>query len=403
MRVIHAVSSFVAVAIIAACTLATKGDDGGSCSSDEGCKSGTCYEGACAGSTCGCSGTCPAEGGPSSDCSSGWVCVYYPPDAITGFFGASGESKCAPTCGHCPEHWSCTDGATLCSYDSSWTSPQVTIDGPTMGIAGESLAFHADATSAVGAKIVTYAWSFDSSDMATPQSADATHVFAYAGEYTVQVLVTDDGSGSPHSPNGSAMIEVTICAPAGQSCVDSSSCCGARHARVSRMAGRSPARSVSDEDVAHEHAILPVHRARREAPEAPSDGIAPRRRSSTPPRSSSDRTSPRAARGAEPPTAPSSRAGTLGRTPSMFVRRSRRGRASRAPPTARAPGPTRRRSCATRIRPWIPRGADGEPSRGAPLRRESEACRVERRGWASGGTIHLVKVDVEARRVGRVR
>src|SRR5688500_10000448 len=117
--------------------------DGGACGNDRECKSGRCYEGICSGSECKC-GESRCGAVPSSDCQAGWVCRYVPPDAVSGFFGASGRNTCAATCGHCPDHYRCLSTTdTLCSYDTGWKSPKVTIEGPDGGATGETLAFSA--------------------------------------------------------------------------------------------------------------------------------------------------------------------------------------------------------------------------------------------------------------------
>jgi hypothetical protein len=198
--------------LVAACSIDSQAADGQSCKLDSDCKSDHCAYGTCVGSACSCSGACSQSGSPSGDCPSSWLCVYEPPDAVTGFFGASGGNYCEPGCSSCPTHWSCAAGATHSTYDTSWSEPQVTISGPTTGETGQPLTFVAHATSPDGASIATYAWTFDSFHGTSPSSSDTTtYTFASPGAYTVTAYVVD-GSGQ----TGQATLPVTICSPHGR-------------------------------------------------------------------------------------------------------------------------------------------------------------------------------------------
>lgn len=173
------------------------------------------------GTSCSCSGSCSQSGSPSGDCPSGWLCVYYPPDAVTGFFGATGGNSCAPSCSACPTHWSCPTGSGFCTYDTSWSAPQVTIAGPSTGETGQAITFQANATSPDDASIKSYAWTFDTFHGTSPSSSNTTaYTFPDPGQYTVTAYVVDSNSQS-----GQGTLAVTICGASGSTCYGPKDCC----------------------------------------------------------------------------------------------------------------------------------------------------------------------------------
>lgn len=208
------------VVLVTACVLHSSASDGQSCQTDADCTSTHCVHGTCTGSPCSCSGSCSQDGSPSSDCQSGWLCVYDPPDPITGFFGASGGSYCAPGCGVCPTHWTCAGGSTYCSYDASWSVPQVTIAGPATGQTGQALTFVANVTSPDDATITTYSWMFD--EVGTPASSSdtTTYTFPAPGQYTVTAYVVDS-----NAQTGQGTLPVAICGAVSATCYGPDDCC----------------------------------------------------------------------------------------------------------------------------------------------------------------------------------
>jgi hypothetical protein len=233
-RTFVAVVSLLAGALLfAPACLATKnaGPDGSSCSASDDCKSKSCQQGQCSGSSC------HPAGGPSTDCSEGWLCKHYDADAISSFFGASGSDSCAPTCGHCPEHWSCTDGArpgTICTYDYTWQNPKVVIDQPVHPDGGaavvtpnQEVKFHATVSSPSHTDFKSVTWTF--ADTPAVTGVEAKHTFPPTGAVNVTTVSVEAVDMQYRSTR--ATVTITVCGLAGDQCglgttEDFKTCCG---------------------------------------------------------------------------------------------------------------------------------------------------------------------------------
>jgi hypothetical protein len=222
--------------LFAPACLATKnsGPDGSSCSSGDDCKSKACREGQCGGSSC------HPAGGTSSDCSEGWLCKHHEPDPISGFFGSSGSDSCSPTCGHCPEHWSCADGAkpgTICTYDYSWSYPKVVIDQPAHADGGaavitpnQEVTFHATVSSPSNTDFKSVTWTFEDGPPVT--GVEVKHTFPPRGH--VEVTTVSVEAIDAQSRSGRATLAITLCGLANDTCDlgpngEDTSCCGGLH------------------------------------------------------------------------------------------------------------------------------------------------------------------------------
>lgn len=219
------------------CGIGQKAADGEACGSNSDCKSGGCGSGGtCLGSSCQCpGGGCGALGSPSSACQPGWVCVHHSADPLSSLFGATGSESCIATCGSCPAHHVCADGAhsqggaggddagtkALCTYDASWDLPQIVVDQPDVGDAGqlvvragEPVTFHAAVTSPVGASIQSIEWTFDA-EAAEGESVTRTFPPSTFGKtgHSVTVVATD-----ARAKQGSAQFAVLVCGGMGVAC-----------------------------------------------------------------------------------------------------------------------------------------------------------------------------------------
>jgi len=75
------------------------------------------------------------------------------------------------------------------AVESGTQPPTAALDGPWTAYAGDPVALSGAASSDGDGDALTYAWSFG--DGATAVGANATHTYADAGDYTVQLIVTD--------------------------------------------------------------------------------------------------------------------------------------------------------------------------------------------------------------------
>lgn len=205
MRIVDGWVAVVFV-VVAGCHIQQR--DGGPCTQKSDCKSGICTSGYCEGSGCSCSGDSDCT---SRDCDEGWLCKYYAPDPVTGWFGNPGSHRCVPLCGACPPDYTCatpSSPGSACTY----TPPMLTVDagGPYSGAPGQPIAFHATASSPVAA-IVSYTWQFGDGQMAG--GADVTHVYDGPFSGVVTVEVTD-----ANADTGSATAPVDVCGFAGARC-----------------------------------------------------------------------------------------------------------------------------------------------------------------------------------------
>lgn len=198
--------------------------DGDVCSTGDDCETGVCTSASlCSHSRCECpSGYCPDMGGEESpDCRDGWVCVQYDSifDPLKEFFGGMpnpSDGYCQPSCAAgCPEHYIC-DGE-LCSADLEWATPEPTIvwsgavEGELTGRdqmttvvveEGSTIAVSGSAESAVGAPIVTLAWTTVSSAgdfMYFDGASIETMIPMGAGDYRrVEFDATDEQGRTGH-------------------------------------------------------------------------------------------------------------------------------------------------------------------------------------------------------------
>ncbi len=187
---------------------------------DDFCNTGPCPgdAGWCTGGSCSC-GQSECAMAPSSDCASGWVCNYVPPDSISAFFGSTGENLCQPTCGHCPPNQHCDPslppGSAICTEGT--IPPTVAIDdgvdgGYLVAPLGQSVHFQGMASSTAGS-ITSWAWTFQDTGSQPVSGPAVDHVFSNAGDQEVSLTVID-------SMNGTANVTATVsvCTPPGSSC-----------------------------------------------------------------------------------------------------------------------------------------------------------------------------------------
>lgn len=192
--------------------------DGAVCTDHLECKSGMCMDNLCEGAHCACSGgECDDSGTASTDCEAGWLCVHHP--ASTDFFGftISSFNRCQASCPVCPAHHTCTEGASFCEADSSWTELTVTATATPDHIApGESVSLTATATSPTGDIDFDFTWKFNDAVDSSGAGAAVTHTFAKSGVYQSYVDVSS-GQGSHY---GYASTTVVVCGKGGDRCSD---------------------------------------------------------------------------------------------------------------------------------------------------------------------------------------
>src|SRR5713226_9055421 len=126
-------SLLLAAALLCGCHVSQP--DGGKCLQKNDCRSDICTSGYCEGGGCSCQGNTECT---SNNCEKGWLCKYYPPDPVTGFFGNQGSHHCIPLCGVCPPDYTCaTPGSQgACTY----VAPLLTVNagGPYKGQPGQT-------------------------------------------------------------------------------------------------------------------------------------------------------------------------------------------------------------------------------------------------------------------------
>lgn len=194
---------------------------------DDFCNSGPCPgdAGWCTGGSCSC-GQNECSMAASSDCPSGWVCNYVPPDSVSAFFGGTGENDCQPTCGHCLPNQHCDPsqppGSAICVEGT--IPPTVSIDdgldgGELVAAVGQNVHLAGVASSTAGT-IESWTWSFqDSTALVSGEAID--HAFSTPGPQEVTLTVTDARNGT-----ASANALVSVCTPSGSSCSDyANDCC----------------------------------------------------------------------------------------------------------------------------------------------------------------------------------
>jgi hypothetical protein len=223
-------ATLVSVILAAACLPITDKADGSSCSDDGDCKSGRCHDGFCAGRKC--------TPGDDSSCDDGWKCTHNKPDAITGFFGASGSDTCKPTCPNCPGNAHCAKDAppgALCSFGKAPLDLSVSVEN---GIIGRSAKLTAKAAN--GGRITKCKWNAgDGKPEEETPGPTLERTFSEARQYRLE-LSCDDESGAHGFLQSS--FEIT-CTPSGESCV-AKACCADETMRCVTGTCRVPAPPV---------------------------------------------------------------------------------------------------------------------------------------------------------------
>jgi PKD domain len=200
--------------------------DGSVCRTDNECVSGHCNLNLCGGASCACpSGGCGPAGSPSSACQPGWVCAHFESDDF--LLGHSSHDNCAAPCPACPDHYVCYPDSTFCVEDSSWASPVVTATAtPDHAAPGDTIVFHAGATSPIGDTDLTYTWKFNDQPQTSAMGPDAKHTYSKGGVYDVEIRVESGGGERFSEPT----VTVTICGNKGDACGDGNfglgPCCG---------------------------------------------------------------------------------------------------------------------------------------------------------------------------------
>jgi hypothetical protein len=241
------------LSVASACVVAPFGDghsgspDGSECDTNDDCRSKTCgYEKLCAHSQCDCPGDSCTEGGEtSSDCSKGWLCVYY--DSLLGDIGQvfgqdhdyDAGSCQAPCSAGCPEHYVCNPGATFCSADSYWSYPVPTVhwSGAAAGTLsgrdqttivpleiGKPVTLEAEAMSPIGMSIDDFQWTWGNWNGDTMKVTGHTATFML--EETEMAGRVDLQVADPDMRTGNISVQFQGCYGTGHACGwQGSGCC----------------------------------------------------------------------------------------------------------------------------------------------------------------------------------
>jgi hypothetical protein len=220
-------------------------DDGSRCQQAKECRSGYCSaDELCAPSSCDCAGdSCRADGEPSSDCGSQWVCV--PSTSIVEdvgmFFSGDKDNDgyCQLPCSAgCPEHFAC--GGSFCEPVIGWANPvpSVAWSGAAEGMLGgtdasmtvniehaKTVSLVASATSPTDTPIKSFDWTLvngDSGERLTSTGDSLDLMIDPGGSYRrAELTVTDTKLRA-----GTTYIIFQSCSGRGEQCgYQGSGCC----------------------------------------------------------------------------------------------------------------------------------------------------------------------------------